>query len=78
MVTWVVVSNYFNNMFFGTYSSVLNARKAIEHFIIEDDEMVSYMEEDDGYRYTITTKDGKAYWMEILYDIMDADCGKDE
>lgn len=40
MVTWVVVSNYFNNMFFGTYSSVLNARKAIEHFIIEDDEVV--------------------------------------
>ena len=73
MVTWVVISNYFNNMFFGTYSSVLNARKAIENFVIADDEVVSYMEE-DGYRYTITTKNGKAYWMEILYDIMDADC----
>lgn len=70
MVIWVVISNYFNNRYFGTYSSLLNARKAIDEFVTENDNIIS-CEDTGNYGYIFHTKNNTPYWIEIVYDAID-------
>lgn len=72
MVIYVVVSNYFNSGLFGSYSTMKRARKVIETFLTED-ENVESIEELDDYVYKFTTKKGETFSMEILWDVVDAE-----
>ena len=72
MVVYVVVSNYFNSGLFGSYSTMKRARKVIETFLAED-ENVESIEELDDYVYQFTTKRGETFSMEILWDVVDAE-----
>ena len=72
MNIFVIVTNYFNGGVFGTYSTILRARKAIETYLNNKSEIVSF--EDIGdYTYKFTTMNGKEYTAEIVYDYLDAE-----
>lgn len=72
MNIFVITSNYFYGGFFGTYSTILRARKVIETYFNEEPDIVSY--EDIGdYTYKFTATNGKEYTAEILYDYLDAE-----
>lgn len=77
MTVYVVQTNYlFGNQYvlatnyFGVYSSLTNARKAIIAFL-NNEKGISWRDNHD-YSYTITTEE-KNYWIEILTDELDAD-----
>ncbi len=70
MNIFVVTSNYFDNWFFGTYSTVKRARIAFEHFLAMDDNIVSF-EDIDDYSYQFTTKNGATFDAEIFWDYLD-------
>ena len=72
MVVFVVVTNFMMNGFFGTYSSILNARNALENFFKENP---NFSLEDIGhYHYVIhNLVTGEQYNAEICYDEVDAD-----
>lgn len=72
MILWIVISNYFNNMYFGAYSNVLNARKAIDNFVAADDNIVA-CEDTGNYGYQLTLANGENRWIEIVYDVLDTD-----
>lgn len=72
MNIFVIVTDYFSNGLFGTYSTILRARKVIETYLNEEPDIVSY--EDIGdYTYKFTATNGKEYTAEILYDCLDAE-----
>ena len=70
MSIYVVFSNYFDSDVFGTYSSVMRARIAFEHFLEEDEDIVAY-EDLGGYFYQFTTKNGETFGAEINFDVLD-------
>lgn len=70
MAIYVVFSNYFTNGFFGAYSSVKRARIAFEHFLAEDEDIVSFQDV-SGYYYKFTTKIGETFGAEICWDLVD-------
>ena len=77
MMIWVVVMNFMSNGFFGTYSSVLNARKAINNFLKYEPNIQLI----DAGHYTYVIRNlvtGEEYSMEIVYDEIDADVPQEE
>lgn len=72
MNIFVVTSNYFDNGFFGSYSTVKRARIAFENFLAMDDDIVSF-EDTDNYSYQFTTKNGATFGAEIFWDYLDAE-----
>ena len=70
MNIFVVTSNYFDNGYFGAYSTLKRARIAFEHFLAEDEDIVSF-EDLDGYSYQFTTKIGEIFGAEIFWDSLD-------
>ena len=72
MTVYVIVSNYLSTGLFGTYSTLKRARKVIETFLA-DDENVESIEELGDYIYQFTTKQGETFSMEILWDVIDAE-----
>lgn len=72
MSIYVITSNYFPQGYFGTYSSVKRARIAFEHFLAEDEDIVSF-EDVGNYSYQFTTKNGATFGAEIYWDLLDAE-----
>lgn len=69
MVLYTVITNY-GDGFFGSYSSISRARKAIEYFLGEAADIVSF--EDTGdYSYQYTNDKGETYSLSILTDTLD-------
>ena len=72
MNIFVITTNYVNSGLFGTYSTILRARKVLETYFNEDPDIISY--EDTGcYCYKFITANGKEYTAEILCDYLDAE-----
>lgn len=67
---YVVVTDYFPHMYFGSYSSILSARKAIENFFSNSCTFTS-CEDCENYRYVITTNGNEHYWAEIVFDVIE-------
>lgn len=60
----------FGDGLFGSYSSLLRARKAVEYFLKEAVDIVSF--EDTGdYSYQYTNNKGETYSLSILTDTLD-------
>ena len=72
MTIYIVVSNYFLSGVFGTYSSIKRARIAFEHFLTEDEDIVTF-EDIGNYSYQFTTKSGATFGAEIDFDVLDAE-----
>lgn len=71
----IVITNYYKNMYYGVYSSLLNARRAIINFFKTDNpgnNIVSWEDAGD-YTYTFKTADGNEYWITITTDTLDYD-----
>ena len=82
MNIYIVCSPYFNNGVFGTYSSIKRACIAFEHFLAEDENIVT-SEYLGDYCYQFTTKIGETFGAEIEFDILDVEfvegrCKEDE
>lgn len=72
MNIFVIICDYFDDGLFGTYSTILRARKVIETFFNEEPEIESY--EDIGdYTYKFTATNGEEYTAEIVSDYLDAE-----
>ena len=72
MDIFVIVTNYLDNGFFGTYSTVKRARVVLEKYFNSNDNIASF--EDIGdYTYRIISKNGAEYYAEICYDRLDAE-----
>lgn len=70
MSIYIVISNYFPQGYFGTYSTIKRARIAFEDFLASDEDIVSF--EDCGdYSYQFTTKNGATFDANIYWDILD-------
>ena len=63
-------SNYFDNGYFGAYSTLKRARIAFEHFLAEDEDIVVFEDLGD-YSYQFTTKIGETFGAEIYWDYLD-------
>lgn len=72
MNVYVVLTNYFNNGFFGVYSSFEKARTAVYHFVGNDDRIAAFEEIESGC-YEIVTHNGNRYSIEIHWDVLDDD-----
>ena len=60
----------FGDGLFGSYSSLLRARKAVEYFLKEAVDIVSF--EDTGiYSYQYTNDKGETHSLSILTDVLD-------
>ena len=70
MTIYTIISNYFDDGLFGSYTSILRARKAIEYYFKEASDIVSF--EDIGdYVYQFTTDKGETFSAAILSDMLD-------
>ena len=72
MTVYVITTPYLNNNFFGVYSSVKRARIVLEDFLANDENITAF-EDIGNYCYTFTTKSGKQFSAEILWDLVDAE-----
>lgn len=72
MTIYVVITPYLNNNFFGTYSTIKRARIALEDFLANDENIISF-EDVGNYCYTFTTKAGEQFGAEILWDLVDTE-----
>ena len=72
MGIYIVTTNYFITGVFGCYSTIKRARIAFEHFIAEDENIVSFEDLGD-YSYRFTTKSGETFSAEINFDILDVE-----
>lgn len=70
MSIFVVLSNYFDNGFFGSYSTLKRARKAIEHFLGDNSDINSFVDL-GNYNYQFTTIRGETFGAEIYWDYLD-------
>ena len=70
MTIYTVISNYYGKGVFGSYTSVLRARKALELYLAESEDIVS-IEDNDGYTYQFTTCAGETFSAEIVSDVLD-------
>ncbi len=74
MTIFIVISNYFPQSYFGTYSTVKRARIAFEDFLTTDEDIVSF--EDCGdYSYQFTTENGETFGANIYWDLFDYEFG---
>ncbi len=70
MTIYIITTTYSDFGFFGTYSTMLRARKALENYLKEATDIVSF--EDIGdYCYEFVTTSGESYSAEIVTDILD-------
>ncbi len=60
----------FDNGLFGSYTSILRARKAIEYYLKEAEDIISF-EDIGNYTYQFTTDKGEVYSITILTDTLD-------
>ena len=70
MTIYTVISNYFDDSLFGSYTSILRARKAIEYYLKAADNIVSF-EDISNYIYQFTTGKGEVYSIIILANTLD-------
>ena len=70
MTIYTVLSNYFDDGLFGSYTSILRARKAIEYYFTEANDIVSFEDVGD-YVYQFTTDKGETFSAAILSDMLD-------
>lgn len=82
MTIYTVLSNYFDDGLFGSYTSILRARKAIEYYLTEAGDIVSF-EDIGNYVYQFTTHKGETFSATIREDTLDwefveGEIGEDE
>jgi hypothetical protein len=70
MTIYTVISNYYGKGVFGSYTSILRARKAWELYLMESEDIVS-IESNDNYTYQFTTRAGETFSAEIVSDTLD-------
>lgn len=70
MTIYTVLSNFFENGLFGSYTSILRARKAIEYYLKEATNILSF-EDIGNYTYQFTTEKNEIYSVIILADTLD-------
>ena len=70
MTIYTIISNYFDDGLFGSYTSILRARKAIEYYFKEAGDIVSF-EEIGNYTYQFTTDKDETFSAVILGDTLD-------
>lgn len=70
MTIYTVVSNYYGKGVFGSYTSILRARKAWELYLTESEDIVS-IENNDDYTYQFKTRAGETFSAEIVFDTLD-------
>lgn len=69
MMIFTAVTTYRDGLF-GSYSSLLRARKAVEWFLHESVDVVSF-EDTGNYSYKYTTVEGETHSISILTDTLD-------
>lgn len=77
MTIYTVISNYFGDGLFGSYTSFLRARKAIEYYLKEAGDIVSF-EDIGNYTYQFTTDKGETFSAIILGDTLDCEFERGE
>lgn len=77
MTIYTIISNYFDDGLFGSYTSILRARKAIEYYFTEANDIV-FFEDIGDYVYQFTTDKGETFSAIILRDMLDWDFEKGE
>ena len=77
MLIWIVVATFMENGYFGCYSSIPNARAALENFF---NGKTNFKVIDIGnYTYAIhNLANGEVYTVEIISDNIDADVPEKE
>lgn len=70
MTIYTVISPYYGNGLFGSYTSILKARKALEYYLSESDDIVSVTDNND-YTYRFTTRAGETFSAYIFSDTLD-------
>ena len=70
MTIYTIISNYFGDGLFGSYTSISRARKAIEYYFAEASDIVSFEDVGD-YVYQFTTDKGETFSAAILNDMLD-------
>ena len=71
MTIYTVLSNYYiGRGLFGSYTSILRARKAIEYYFKDSSDIVSF-EDIGNYTYQFTTNKGETFSAEIISDVLD-------
>ena len=69
-MTIFTVITTFGNGLFGSYSSLPRARKAVEYFLKEAVDIVSF-EDTGNYSYQYTNDKGETFSLSILTDTLD-------
>lgn len=77
MQLYIIASNYTRTGYFGAYSTMKRARKALEHYLTEASE-ITHFEEISDYTYQFTTNEDETYSAEIMCDILDWEFEKGE
>ena len=72
MNLYIVCTQYLPNGFYGIYSTLRRAQKAMEHFLAEDENIVSLIKS-DAYEWQFTTVAGEQFGVNIVHDILDYD-----
>lgn len=71
MTIYTVLSNYYSSRgLFGSYTSILRARKAIEYYLKESSDIISFADI-GNYTYQFTTRAGETFSAEIVSDTLD-------
>lgn len=70
MIVYIVRTDYMTSGIYGVYSSMRRAQLAMEHFLKEDENIIS-IEPNDAYAYLFHTKSGEQFGVEIMYDVVD-------
>jgi chloramphenicol O-acetyltransferase len=70
MTIFTVISNYYGEGLFGSYTSIKRARKALEFYLSESDDIVAVIDNND-YTYQITTRAGEEFSVKIISDSLD-------
>lgn len=68
----MIMSNYFDDGFFGAYSTVKRARMVLERYFAEDENIIAF-EDCGNYDYLFTTADGTKWRANIYWEILDAE-----
>lgn len=77
MTIYTVLSNYFDDGLFGSYTSIMRARKAIEYYLKEAGDIVSF-EDIGNYTYQFITDKDETFSATILSDVLDWEFEKGE
>ena len=71
MTIYTVLSDHYSNRgLFGSYTSISRARKALEFYLAESEDIVSIVDNND-YTYQFTTNKGETFSAEIVSDELD-------